>query len=112
MKNQLTIFDVIQNDKFKELLETVKEYGIDKIYNEEFKDKCETLKTIHEMLEKQKNYKIYQKKILNLLTDYYKSNDDIEVIYYEDSDYIRINSNLSRSSYPVFCLEMIKLKDR
>ena len=105
---QISIFDL--TDEFDKLLEQLKPYGIDDIYLNEIKGNCWTLLETSQYLEREKNYKEYKQKMIELLLDFYKDNENIEAVYYKDEDFLRIFSE--RSMYPVYCLEMINQEDR
>ena len=107
---QLSIFDL--TGEFDKLLEQLKPYGIDDIYLNKIKGNWWTLSKIELYLDREKKYREYKQKMIELLLDFYKDSDDIDTIYYKEYDYLRINSGRTRSSYPVYCLEMINQKDR
>lgn len=106
----MTIFDFINKTEFQKMLENLSKYKIDDYYNKNFKGKQEILSIINNELSKLNNYSRYKKEMLNLLIGYYKDSKDIEVIFYEEYNQIRINS--IKCSYPVFCLEMVRKEDR
>jgi len=108
----MSLFDFINKSKFEKMVDIISEYGIDKYYIDNFKGKYETLKVINDTLSELDKYQEYKNKMLILLTKYYKDSENIELIYYEDYDYIRLDSNITRSSYPIYCLEMIQKEDR
>ena len=112
MERQVSIFDLeneqekmIQENIFNFYLEQLESYGIDKYYRKKFKGNNELLITISEELSKLPGYEEYRSKLYNLLSDYFKNCEEVEIIYYADREYIRVNE--TKRSYPLFCLEMI-----
>lgn len=108
-ENQVTIFDVMQEDNYEKLLKELSKYGIDEYYNNHFKGKQELLSIISNKLEQLPKYREYRDKLLKLLQDYFFNSDEVEIKYIEKYDYIRIYE--PRTSYPVYCLAMINKKN-
>lgn len=111
---QIDIFDIEEEkeknekiDTFIKLLNQLESYGIDERYRNEHKGKQHTFRVISNDLCNMPKYKEYQKKLLKILQGYFKDNDEVDVIYYEDYDYIRMFE--PNQSYPLYCLEMLNV---
>lgn len=105
MEGQLSIFDIAKDNSYDMLLNQLSVYGIDEYYEENIKGKGWLLNAISEQLNELPRYKEYKTKLLELLTKHFEKSDVVEIIYYADADYIRINE--PRKSYPLYCLAMI-----
>lgn len=104
-ENQISIFDVIQEDNYEKLYKELSEYGIDEYYDNHFKGKYELLSVISNELEQLTKYREYRDKLYKLLQNYFLDNEEIEIKYIKEYDYIRIYE--PNSTYPVYCLSMI-----
>lgn len=91
-------------------------YGIDKYYVDHFKGKCELLSTIYNKLSSLEHYDEYIEKLYKVLENYFEDMIGIEIEKYSsecyDKEILRIRSSRSRSSYPLYCLEMLSKEDR
>lgn len=102
---QLDIFQINANNTFNSMLEKLDKYGIDEYYRNHYKGNCELLSVIEEGLKQLPCYYEYRTKMFELLKEHFKDRKDVELIYYEDYDYIRIYE--PKSTGPLYCLEML-----
>lgn len=102
---QLSIFDIEKNNVFNSMLEQLDKYGIDEYFRKNYKGNHELLRVIQEGLEQLPNYCEYRTKMYEMLIEYFKDREDVEIIYYKDYDYIRVYD--PTGSYPLYCLEML-----
>lgn len=102
---QIDIFDIGKGNTYTNLLEQLESYGIDEYYRKYFKGKCELLRTIKEALEMLPHYYEYRTKMYEMLVEHFKDRNDVELVYYDNHDYIRIYTSIG--TQPLFCLEML-----
>lgn len=110
MYEQISIFDVVADDKFNKIMLKLKKYGIDEYYNENFRDRGCLIKEIFESLTKLDKYNEY------LMILYEELKAFIPVIKKEDDDFKTIGMYLEDNSiricearcwYSIGCLEML-----
>lgn len=104
-ESQISIFEIMQEDNYEKLYNQLEDYKIDEYYDIHFKGKSELLRVISDELEKLPRYREYRLKLFKLLKEFFRENDDVEIKYIKDYDYIRIYD--LTGSYPVYCLSMI-----